>query len=272
MSQAHAIASAFDDLAGSYDRFTHGVIGRHFRAAVQQRLLARYQAGDRILEVNCGTGEDAIHLARRGMTVVATDLSEGMLAVARRNVHAAGIGVADRVTLRQLAIESVDARLGLFDGQLSNFGGLNCVTSLRAVAPRLAACVRPGGFALWCVMGPLAPWEWIWFLAQGRPAAAFRRLRTDGVDWRGVRVRYPSIRDTTRAASPWFVRRRVSAVGCLLPPTFAEHWARRHPLIITLLARAERRLDTLRLCAALSDHYLIELERTDVPVMPGDLA
>lgn len=269
MSQCHAVASAFDDLAGTYERFTHGVIGRHLRAAVRRRLLARYQPGDHILEVNCGTGEDAICLARRGVHVVATDLSEGMLAAARRNVDEAG--VADRVALRRLAIEAVDARLGLFDGQLSNFGGLNCVASIRAVAPRLAACLRPGGFALWCVMGPLVPWEWIWFLARRRPADAFRRLRAGGVDWRGVRVRYPGIGETTRAAAPWFVRRRVAAVGCLLPPTYAEDWARCHPRIVALLSRAERRIDTLRPCADLSDHYLIELQRTDVPVTPGDL-
>lgn len=265
-----AVASAFDDRADTYDRFTDGVIGRTLRAAVQRRLLARFRPGDRVLEINCGTGEDAVWLASRGIHVVATDVSAGMLSVARRKVH--DHGVADRVDLRQVAIEAVDTRLGSFDGLLSNFGGLNCVASLGAVAPRLAACVRPGGFALWCVMGPLVPWEWAWFMAQARPAAAFRRLRRGGVDWRGIRVRYPSVRETTRAASPWFVRRRVAALGCFVPPPYADAWALRHRDSLERLNRLERLVEALRPCPDLSDHYLIELERTAATVASGEAA
>jgi ubiquinone/menaquinone biosynthesis C-methylase UbiE len=263
VTELDAVASAFDRRADTYDRFTEGVIGRTLRAAVQRRLLARYRPGDRLLEINCGTGEDAVWLAEHGLHIIATDVSAGMLAVARRKVDAAG--VADRVDLRRIAIESIDARLGLFDGLLSNFGGLNCVASPGAAMPRLAACVRPGGFAVWSIMGPAAPWEWAWFLAQARPAQAFRRLRRGGVDWRGMRVRYPSIGETTRAAAPWFVRRRVAALGCLVPPTYVEAWAERWPRGVAWLDRVERLVETLRPCPDLSDHYLIELERTTVP-------
>ena len=264
MGELEAVAEAFDRGADGYDRFTDGIIGRTLRSVVQRRLQARFRPGDRLLEINCGTGEDAIWLARHGVHVVATDLSAGMLAVARRKVDAAG--VAGRVDLRRIAIEAIDARLGSFDGLLSNFGGLNCVASLRAVMPRLAACVRPGGFALWSVMGPVAPWEWAWFLAQARPAAAFRRLRRDGVDWRGIRVRYPSVRETTRAAAPWFVRRRVAALGCLVPPTYVEVWAERCPRGVAWLDRVERLIETVRPFPDLADHYLVELERTTAPV------
>jgi SAM-dependent methyltransferase len=269
VTELEAVASAFDRGAAGYDRFTEGVIGRTLRSAVQRRLRARYRPGDRLLEINCGTGEDAVWLAQQGCHVVATDLSTGMLAVARRKVDAAG--VADRVELRRVAIEDIDTDLGSFDGLLSNFGGLNCVASLRGVMPRLAARVRPGGFALWSVMGPVVPWEWAWFLAQARPADAFRRLHRDGVDWRGIRVRYPSVRETTRAAAPWFVRRRVAALGCLVPPTYVEAWAERCPRGVVWLDRIERLVETVWPCPDLADHYLVELERTAAPIRPGDV-
>jgi ubiquinone/menaquinone biosynthesis C-methylase UbiE len=178
MSGLDAVASAFDAVAGTYQRFTDGVIGRHLRAAVHRRLLARFQPGDRILEINCGTGEDACWLAGHGMRVLATDVSPGMLAVARRKLEAAGL--SDRVVVIRRAIEAIDADLGSFDGLLSNFGGLNCVAAVEAVMPRLARVVRPGGFAICCVMGPCVPWEWLWFLGRGRPATAFRRGRGGG--------------------------------------------------------------------------------------------
>ena len=152
MTQLEAVASAFDRAAGDYDRFTDGVIGGVLRSAVHARLRARCRPGDRILEINCGTGEDALFFAQQGCHVVATDVSAGMLAVARRKVEAAG--AADRVEVKRTAIEAIGAELGTFDGLLSNFGGLNCVTSLAAAMPRLAARVRPGGFAVCSIMGP----------------------------------------------------------------------------------------------------------------------
>jgi ubiquinone/menaquinone biosynthesis C-methylase UbiE len=266
VTDLEALASAFDRVADHYDRFTEGVIGGVLRSTVHARLRARCRPGDRILEINCGTGEDALFLAQQGCHVVATDLSAGMLAVARRKVEAAG--ASDRVELSRMAIEAIDAQLGTFDGLLSSFGGLNCVASLAAAMPRLAARVRPGGFAVCSIMGPAVPWEWAWFLAQGRPGEAFRRFRRDGVDWRGIRVRYPSIGTTTRAAAPWFVRRRVAALGCLVPPSYVEGWATRHRRGVAWLAGIERLIGTVRPLPDLSDHYLLELERTAAPAGP----
>ncbi|MFZ2419807.1 MAG: methyltransferase domain-containing protein, partial [Anaerolineae bacterium] len=85
-------AAAFDDSAATYDdAFTESTIGRLLRAAVWRRLDAQFRAGDRVLELNCGTGADAIHLAQRGVHVLATDVSEAMLAVTRRKVAQAGM-------------------------------------------------------------------------------------------------------------------------------------------------------------------------------------
>ena len=151
---------------------------------------------------------------------------------------------------------------GPFDGAFSNFGGLNCVADLAAVASSLAARLRPGAPVLLCVMGPLVPWEWVWFLGKGKPADAFRRLRPGGVPWRGLTVRYPSIRALRRAFAPAFRALRVSAVGALLPPTYWEVWTtRRHPRLLSALASWERRLETVPPLPWLADHYLLELER-----------
>src|SRR5688500_4022031 len=154
-------AAAFDRMAADYDRsFTASAIGRRMRAAVWRRLDATFRPGERVLELNCGTGEDAVHLARRGVRVVATDISSAMLAKARSKVERAG--VAESVELVQLRIEDLSNRPipGSFDGVLSNFGGLNCVDNLSGAGRALAAMLRPGARALLCVMGPAVPWEW----------------------------------------------------------------------------------------------------------------
>ena len=262
---------AFDELAPHYDvSFTQTTIGSLMRRAVWRRLEVRFGRDDHILELNCGTGEDALHLARRGVCVVATDVSARMLDVGREKITAAGLG--DRVAFRRMAIEEFTvAEAGAFlrevgvsagfDGVLSNFGGLNCVADLTVLGKGLSQYVRPGGIVVCCVMGPVVPWEWVWYLAQGRPQKAWRRLRRGGAVWRGVHVRYPTIRAVRRALLPAFQAVRVSAVGALVPPPYAESTVGRFPRLLRFAAWWERRLETMPPLPWLADHYLIELRR-----------
>lgn len=255
-------AVPFDAMAADYDAtFGTSAIGQRLRAAVWRRLDAAFQPGERVLELNCGTGEDAVHLARRGVRVLATDVSPAMLGATRAKVERAGL--ADLVGTVRLPIEHLaNHRIpGSFDGVLSNFGGLNCVDDLPGVARGLAATLRPGARALLCVMGPAAAWEWGWYLARGQPGKALRRLRRGGTPWRGLTIRYPAIGAVRGAFAPHFAPRRVAAIGALLPPTYAGEWAARHPRWLAALDRWERRLETVPPLPWLADHYLIELER-----------
>lgn len=259
------MSALFDALADDYDRtFTTSVVGIAQRSAVHQRLLARFAAGDRLLELGCGTGEDAVALARMGIEVLATDPSEAMLEAARQK--AKSFAVEDRVGFRRLAAEQLarletEPAVGSFDGVLSNFGALNLAPSLESVADSLTGLIRPGGHAVLCFLGRLVPWEWLWFGLRLHPRTAFRRLRRDGVRWRGARVRYPPLRHIRKAfGEPWRTL-RVAGIGVLVPPSYAEPWAARHPRLIERLARLERAVDTLPPFDRLGDHLLIELER-----------
>src|SRR3984893_19402209 len=85
-----AAATAFDGVADSYDEvFTHSMIGRAQRRKVWAKLLAAFPRGSRILELNCGTGEDARYLVERGRSVFACDASHSMIQVAKRRSRSA---------------------------------------------------------------------------------------------------------------------------------------------------------------------------------------
>jgi SAM-dependent methyltransferase len=251
---------AFDSLAESYDgQFTQSRIGTAMREAVWARCAARFRPGFRILEMNCGTGEDARWLASQGMQVLATDISPAMIEVSRRKLT--GLAEGPAVRFQTLAWEQLGTlESEPFDGVLSNFGGLNCVTDLQGAATALAAKLKPGAVAILCIMGPRVPWEWLWFLARGRPRSAFRRLHSDCV-WSGIAIHYPSIAGTVKAFAPGFRLLRAGAIGALVPPPYTESSLGRYPRLLAALERLERRWEARWPLPQLADHYLLELER-----------
>ena len=245
--------ATFDALADTYDdTFTNSHIGQAMRNAVWRRLEQHFHPGDRIIELNCGTGTDAQWLTNRGCQVLATDISPEMVArTANRGINTI---ILDAQNVRTLANE------GPFDGALSNFGGLNCVEQIGAVAHGLWETIKPDGTAIVCIMGPAVPWEWAWYLAKGKPRQAFRRIRGK-TTWRNTTIRYPTAKAAQTIFDPWFETTRTWALGTLIPPSYAEPLAKRAPWLIRILDRIERRIETTRLAVFFADHYVLELRR-----------
>ena len=274
MGSTAGVIDPFDSAAPGYDSaFTDTLLGRLLREAVWRSLDRAFPYGCRVLELNCGTGEDARYLAERGVSVVATDGSPGMLGVARRKLES--LESSCRPQLRELDLEgwslrgasAVRAHLEIprgerFDGVLSNFGGLNCVQDLPGLAVGLASLLRPGAIAIFCIMGRYVPWEWAWFLWRRDLRAAFRRVRGSAV-WRGVTIRYPTPGQVARVFRPHCRLRDVKALGALLPPPYANAWAESRPALVDRLNRWERRMESALPLAWLADHYVLELERRE---------
>lgn len=271
-------AAAFDALAADYDRdFTHSLVGAAQRRIVWEVLddvLRQFGRPCNVLELNCGTGEDALHMARAGHRVVATDVSGEMLRVAGLKFERAGLGPlaqARRLDLQALAAGTVTAQAlgGPFDLVFSNFGGLNCVSpeALRALAAPLAACLAPQGRAIAVVMPRLCLWESGWALLRLQPRLAARRWRGGPVQARlgagqpPLLVWYHGVRDMERALGGHFQRERVRPVGLAVPPSSLEPLARRAPRWLALMERLDRRWLTAAWGARLSDHALIQWRR-----------
>ena len=262
-----AVATAFDRVAHSYDDvFTRSVIGRAQRNQVWRRLLAAFHPGERILELNCGTGEDARFLAQKGRSVVACDASSVMIEVAegRGKLEAGSAGIE----YRQLANEDLSVLLGQesFDGVFSNFSGLNCVADLQPVARNLARLVKPGGRVLICVWSRVCVVELAWFLLHGQVGKAVRRLsgkaaaRVGGLT---LEVSYPTVRTVRRLFSPWFRLQSRSAVGLFVPPSYLESWARRHDKLFGRLEKLDQIFSCLPILRVTGDHVLLEFVRCD---------
>ena len=257
----------FDALASGYDaRFSQSLTARWLRDQIHARLRQHFPTGSRVLELGCGTGEDALRLARRGVQVVATDVSESMLDItAAKTIYEPNVTVG-RLDLRRLPDDVAPPLDGDFDGAFASFGPLNCLDDWRPLAGWLAARVRPGGLAALGMMGRFCLWEMAWHGAHGDFRTATRRLGGSAAFDAGgdcATVFYPTVARLTDDFAPWFTRSAVRPLGLALPTSDAYGAVERRPGLYRALLAVERRVGGLGPLAELADHYWIEFRRTN---------
>lgn len=270
--------AAFDAVALDYDRdFTATPLARLLREQVWARLGVHFQAGERVLELNCGTGEDALWLAQRGVRVTATDVSTAMLAVTERKARECGVSELIEASVLDLASPpnplsqngtthfERGGEAVRFDGAFSNFGGLNCVSDLRPLAASLADVIKPCGKLILVPMNRWCVWEIAWYALHLQVRTAFRRLRREGVEANigraTVHVWYPSIRLLRQTVAPHFQLKRVSGLGVCLPPSYLEPVIAKRPTLFRRLQRFDQLVRDRWPFSHLADHVILEFER-----------
>jgi SAM-dependent methyltransferase len=218
-----------------------------FRHVVQARLEALFRRGDRVLDLGCGTGEDALMLAARGVRVVGIDASPERIARAREKASERGLGPED-CRFEVLGAENLDAVGSAFDGAYSTFGALGGADLPRTGAA-LAAALRPGAAVVISLLGP-------WPLP-----AVIRRTLTGMGDPRPLS--YPTLAQARAALGRGLDWTDAYALGVLVPGPDHERWVADHPQafgILAALERAVRRWPGLR---QLGDRTVLEGRRKE---------
>jgi cyclopropane fatty-acyl-phospholipid synthase-like methyltransferase len=103
--------------------------------------LAGVQAGSRVLDIAAGSGGQSIAAARRGATVLATDISSNILEEAAQAARTAGVST---VATRVVDGESLDVDPGTFDAAISRLGLMYMPDKRRALKQARTA-LRDGG-------------------------------------------------------------------------------------------------------------------------------
>jgi ubiquinone/menaquinone biosynthesis C-methylase UbiE len=263
-----AAGAAFDRIAQTYDgRFTDSLIGRAQRAAVWRVLTRTFRTRQNILELNCGTGEDAVFLAGQGITVFALDASRQMIARAQQRLRHNSPQLP--IVFSELPTERIgDLRPERqFDGAFSNFSGLNCVADLGVVASSLAVLVKQDGCLVLCFSTRFCLIEILYYLAIGEWRKALRRCKGYSevtIDDVRFTVYYPTIRQIRRHFKPHFRLRSCTGIGVTVPPSYLEGWARRHPSFFRVLSRLDGRLARLPILRSTGDHVLLSFVKASL--------
>lgn len=259
----------FDHIASTYDSvFTNTLIGQFQRRRVWtyiERIIPGLQ-GFEVLELNCGTGEDALMFGEKGFNIIATDISHEMLKVT--NKKAEQYSMQNRISSQYLDLESFDETLfdKKFDLVFSNFGGLNCVNpqSMQLLLQKLPLILKPGGRFVGVVMPKFCAWETCFFLMSFKFRKALRRFTSKEVvtDLKGIPVKtwfyQPSqIKNWTKKM---FNVMAIRPVGFVLPPFYLEDFFANRNGLLAFMNRVEKKLSGISLFSGMSDHFIIDLQ------------
>lgn len=255
--------SAFNRAAETYDEtFTNTSIGRLQRNRVWNYVHRNISSVEypRVLELNCGTGEDAKWLLSKGFRVTATDLSPKMIEEAQRK-NPSG------VTFEVCSFNQIPDRFppASFDFVFSDFGGLNCMSpdEIKLFTEQLSILLRPGGRFIAVVMSDDCAMERLYFRRKKMHDKINRRKTKGGlpvtIEGETFTTYYYSPEQFAGLTSNVFRTIAQKAVGWTIPPSYTEKYFRDKPRLLKALNLLENTLGNMPALAKKADHFLIDL-------------
>ncbi len=264
VSQLRDTQEAFDSVAADYDgpRGNNTLI-QDMRAEMWRHLDATFAPRSRLIDLGCGTGLDAVRLARQGHHVTATDWSPRM--IERTAERAMSESVADNVHALPIGAHELHRLEGDFDGAYSNLGALNCVPDLSVVAEQCARLLKPNGTLVFTIIGRVCPWEIVHYALQRNWERVKVRFASGMVpvrmNKRIVWTRYYSPRELYREFARHFRLVQCRGVCVFAPPPYLTGVKAGHARLYERLWRLDRSVAGWPVLRSLGDHFLIVLSR-----------
>lgn len=256
---------SFNKISDSFDEEDReNAILQWMRNTVYGIYLSYFKKGDKLLELNAGTGIDAVYLASEGIKVLATDISDEMLGRLKDKIEKKNL--EELISVKNLSFNEIDMIPDKdFDGAISNFGGLNCINNFDSLSESLGDRIKPGGKFIAVVMNSFCPWEIFYYLFKLDPTNAFRRFNKEGIEAGLSEFKIKSFYFSPREFADRFVRyfetEKIYSHGLFTPPPYMFGiYNRAKPVV-----KAFMKLDELTKGAfplnRIGDHFIIVLKR-----------
>jgi ubiquinone/menaquinone biosynthesis C-methylase UbiE len=218
-----------------------------------------------VLELNAGTGTDAVELAQRGYFVHATDIAPGMLNRLPEKVEK--LGLHERVTMEARSFLSLDNHIrgAPFDAIFSDLGGLNCIPDLTPVIRQLPDILKVDGTVTWVLMPHVCLWEMA-EVFRGNFSLAFRRFSPGSVraNLEGLNfdVYYFSPQQVIQWFGEDFELLALEGLSVLTPTAESKNFAKGHPRLYGILSWLDDRLSQHWPLYGWGDFYILTMRYT----------
>lgn len=232
------------------------------RGLAREAVTERISAPASILEINAGTGADALWFAQKGYRVHATDIADGMLEFLLKK--AGRFGDHELFSVQKISFtDLLNVERAPFDCVFSNFGGLNCIPDLSVLRPGLLYALKPGGMAVLVFMPPLCLWE-VGYALRGNFRFAFRRFQrnaTANIHGLKIQTYYHTPRKLIRSLGPEFHWVTQRSFSLLCPPMNMMRIYERFERFGPALMRIDEHLGRVPLLRSMGDFCIVVLRR-----------
>ena len=257
------IKEAFTRQSLVYDDYEKGHATLTFmRNEVRNHVINFLRKGDKILELNAGTGTDAVFFAQKGFKVHAIDISHGMILQLKDKVNRYELN--ELITVQQCSFTELNnISNGPFDFIFSNFGGINCSPSLREITKSFPRILTKGGRVTLVMMPPYCPWEMA-LVFRVHFETAFRRLKKNGtnshIEGKYFNTFYYTPDQVIKALGKNFKKLKLQGLASFTPPPYMENFPKKYPALFKSLNTLDKYFSSHFPFNRFADHYILTLE------------
>jgi ubiquinone/menaquinone biosynthesis C-methylase UbiE len=259
-------ATAFSSQSIIFDQlYADNKIVQYKRERVRTHLKKFIQAGDRILELNSGTGQDAIWLAQQNCLVHATDIASGMVEVLREKILEEGLENFVTSEMRSFTDLKNLQQKGPYDMIFSNFAGLNCTDKLDDVLASFSPLLKSKGIVTLVLLPKFCFWEFSLFF-KGKFKTATRRFfsgkgRNARVEGTHFKCWYYNPSFITHRLNAEFKLLSIEGLCTIVPPSYIEKFGDKHPKLFNFLKEKEDSWKSKWPWKYIGDYYIISLQK-----------
>lgn len=259
---------SFNKISDSFDEEDkENAILQWMRNSVYEIYLSFFKKGDKLLELNAGTGIDAVYLASKGIKILATDISDEMLG--KLKVKIVKKNLQDLIKIENLSFDETDKISERnFDGAISNFGGLNCINNFENLSGSLGERIKPGGRFIAVVMNSFCPWEIFYYLLKLDPANAFRRFNKEGIEAGlsefKIRSFYFSPVEFADRFRKYFEIEKIYSHGLFTPPPYMFGIYKKAKPLVKAFMKMDDYTKKIFPLNRIGDHFAIVLKRNKI--------
>lgn len=258
--------AAFTQQAEKFDElYCCNTIIKYKRKRVRDHLSKFIFSGMHILELNSGTGEDAIWFAQQNCQVYATDISTGMQNVMKQKIKAEGL---DKLISSEIcsftALKNLHEK-GPYDLIFSNFAGLNCTRQLDKVLASFTTLLKPKGTVTLVILPKFCLWEFL-LIFKGKLKTATRRLcgkngATARVEQTNFKCWYYNPSYVIKHLKKDFDLLSIEGLCTIVPPSYIDNFAEKFPKVFSMLCKKENAWKIKWPWKYIGDYYIISLQK-----------
>jgi ubiquinone/menaquinone biosynthesis C-methylase UbiE len=259
-------AEAFTLQSSIFDSIYSGnTIINYKRDRVRAHVENYLKPGDLILELNGGTGEDAVYFAQKGYKVHATDISSGMQLELKQKVQR--LQLNDKVTSELCSFTELTTlrNRGPYDYIFSNFAGLNCTDKLDKVLASFDTLLKSKGVVTLVLLPKFCLWESL-LVFKGKFKTASRRWLTyngtnANVEGKSFKCWYYNPSFLIEQLHHNFQLLSIEGLCTMVPPSYIEGFAEKYPKAYKFLSLKEEKYKRTYPWNVIGDYYIITLQK-----------